>query len=215
MTEATYEYVVTRFAPRERKRLRAMAGPAEKAGLPMIMISEEQAKCLGVLVKLVGAMRILDVGTLFGYSAAVMADAMPSSGRVVSLELDPRHAEAARRILKKQGFGGRVKVEVGPALDAMKKMKRRSFDLVLIDAEKSGYLDYFEEAVRLVGAGGVVCADNALAWGRVAEAAADNADVGHIQRFNDHVAQRKDVDAIILPVGDGLLVARVHGKRRA
>lgn len=214
MDEATYEYIVARFAARERKLFRAMAEPAARADVPLIMISEEQAKFLRVLVGVSGARRVLDVGTLFGYSAAVMAGAMPTGGRVVSLELEERHAEVARRIIKKQGLGAKVRIEVGPALASMKRLPRRSFDLVLIDADKAGYIDYFEEAVRLVGPGGLVCADNALAWGKVANPTAHEPDVEHIRRFNDHVAARKDVEAILLPIGDGLLVARVLRKAR-
>ena len=212
MTEPTYEYVIQRFGKEERELLRAMARRAERAGMPLIMIGEDQARFLRILLPAMGAKTCLDVGALFGYSAAVMAQSMGSKGKVVSLELEPRHAEVARENLAGLGLGKQVDVEVGAALDLMKKLKASSFDFVLIDAEKTGYVGYFEESLRLVRPGGIIAADNTLAWGRVAEPPAalrEEPDVVAIQRFNDHVAKSKDVVACLLPIGDGLLVARV------
>lgn len=213
MNEALYEYTVERFGAPERDLLRTMAAPAQAAGLPMIMVSEDQARFLRVLLKAVGAKRALDVGTLFGYSAAVMAKAMGPRGRVVSLELEPRHAQVAQRSLAALRLGGRVKVQVGAALPAMQKLRARSFDFALIDADKRGYVEYFDECLRLVRPGGLIAADNALAWGQVAgEATAQREpDVAAIRAFNDHVSTHPKVEASLLPIGDGLLVAHIKG----
>lgn len=212
MTERLYEYVIDTFASDERKLLEKMAKRAEKAGLPMIMISEDQARFLRILLPAIGAKLALDVGTLFGFSAAVMANAMGPGGRVVSLELEPDNAEVARANLDHMNLGDRVEIRVGPAIKHMKQLDSHAFDFVLIDADKGGYVEYFQEALRVVRPGGLIAADNTLAWGRVADKPGKKPrsdEVKAIQRFNKHVAASRKVEACLLPVGDGLLVARV------
>lgn len=212
MTEKLYEYVIDLFASDERKLLKKMAEHGEKAGLPMIMISEDQARFLKILLPAIGAKHALDVGTLFGFSAAIMAKAMGPAGHVVSLELEPDTADVARGNVERLGLADRVEIQVGEALKRMKQLDSHVFDFVLIDADKGGYIDYFQEALRLVRPGGLIAADNTLAWGRVADKPTKKAradDVRAIQRFNKHVAASRKVEACLLPVGDGLLVARV------
>lgn len=214
MTDAIYEYVVERFAAPERELLKKMAKRARDAELPMIMIAEDQARFLGLLIQVANVKRVLDVGTLFGYSAAIMAHAMGPKGRVVTLELEPRNADVARENFEALGIDKQIAIHVGPAKTSMANLKPGSFDLVLIDADKEGYIDYFEAALNLIRDGGLIAADNALAWGRVAEPATrlrTETDVLAIQRFNDHVAKRRDVTASMLPLGDGLLLARKKG----
>lgn len=211
MTVRLYEYVVHTFGQPERELLATMANRAQEAGMPLIMIGEDQATFLRFFLPTIRAKRCLDVGTLFGYSAAVMALATAPDGTVVSLELEPRHAEVARANWKAARVADRIEVRVGPAVELMKSMPSDSFDFALIDADKGGYIRYFEEALRLVRAGGVIAADNTLAWGLVAEPATGThtSDIASIQAFNEHVAKRTDVDACLLPLGDGLLLARV------
>lgn len=214
VTETLFEYNVKLFASQERALLRRMARAANRAGIPLIMISEEQAKFLRVLLRAIGARRVLDVGTLFGYSAVVMAQALPPDGRVVSLESNPEHAEVARANVNSLGLDAKVEVRVSQALEAMKRMPDGSFDLVLIDADKPGYVNYLRESVRLVRDGGIIAADNAYAFGLVAR---QDLPVGHpdyqgvraIRRFNRALAARRDVESVIVPVGDGLALGVV------
>jgi len=212
MNEKLYEYVIDTFASDERKLLEKMAKRAQRAGLPMIMIAEDQARFLKILLPAIGAKHALDVGALFGFSAAVMAKAMGPAGRVVSLELEPDIADVARANLEQLGLGDRVEIQVGPALKHMTQLDSQTFDFVLIDADKAGYVDYFQESLRLVRPGGLIAADNTLAWGRVADKQGKKArsdEVRAIQRFNKHVAASYKVEACLLPIGDGLVVARV------
>jgi caffeoyl-CoA O-methyltransferase len=212
MTEKLYEYVIGTFANDERKLLAKMAKRAEKAGMPMIMIAEDQARFLRILLPAIGAQHALDVGTLFGYSAAIMAQAMGPAGRVVSLELEPDNAAIAHENLEHLGLGGQVEIQIGEAIKRMKQLESKFFDFVLIDADKGGYVDYFTEALRLVRPGGIIAADNTLAWGRVADKPGKRAradEVRAIQKFNQHVAKNRKVEACLLPIGDGLVVARV------
>lgn len=212
MTEKLYEYVIDTFASDERKLLEKMAKRAQRSGLPMIMIAEDQARFLRILLPAIGAKRALDVGTLFGFSAAVMAKAMGAGGRVVSLELEPDTAAVAHANLEQLGLADRVEIQIGPAIKHMKQLDSHAFDFVLIDADKGGYVEYFHEALRIVRPGGIIAADNTLAWGRVADKPGKRArfdEVRAIQRFNKHVAGNRKVEACLLPIGDGLLVARV------
>lgn len=214
VTESLFEYNVRLFASRERALLRRMARAANRAGIPLIMISEEQAKFLRVLLRAIGARRVLDVGTLFGYSAVVMAQALPPDGRVVSLESNPEHAEVARANVSSLGLDAKVEVRVSQALEAMKRMPDGSFDLVLIDADKPGYVNYLRESVRLVRDGGIIAADNAYAFGLVARqdlpaGHPDDQSVRAIRKFNRALAARRDVESVIVPVGDGLALGVV------
>jgi predicted O-methyltransferase YrrM len=208
LSEPMYEYIVSHFAGPERALLQRMRTRAEAAGLPPIMISEEQAKFIGLLVRLHGRVkRALDVGTLFGFSAAILAQAMGSAGRVVSLEAEARNARVAKENLRELGLEGRVEVREGLALEQMRSFDDDAFDLVLVDADKENYSNYLDESVRLLRDGGVLLVDNAFAFGRVLEKrptgeSAD--DVRAVQAFNEALAQRTDVSAVLVPVGDGL-----------
>lgn len=214
LTAPIYEYIVSLFGSRERDLLDEMSRRADRAGLPPIMISEDQARFLTVLLALARPKRILDVGTLFGYSAAVLALASPSS-RVVSLEIDARHAKVAEQNLRAAGLLGRVSVRLGPALESMKTLRKGTFDLVLIDADKENYPHYLDEAARLLRKGGLLLIDNAFAWGEVADEGASarhGLDVLAIRRTNEALASRKDFVATILPLGDGLAFAVKRGR---
>lgn len=209
LTPALYEYVIDLFGRKERDLLTRMARRARKASMPAIMISEDQARFLTVLLALARPRRILDVGTLFGYSAAILARGSPAS-QVISLELEARHAEVAAANLRAAGLAGRVAVRLGPGLDSMRRLRSGSFDLVLLDADKGNYPNYLEESARLLRAGGVLLIDNVFAWG---EAASDlprdahGGDVAAIQRTNRLLSRDRRFTATILPLGDGLAFA--------
>ena len=214
LTDETFNYIVELFASEESDLLRTMAKRAAAAGMPMIMISEEQAKFVGVFLKAIKAKSALDVGTLFGYSAAIMARAMGADSNVVSLEFEPKHAEVARENLKELGLGN-VVVHVGPALEEMKKMAADSFDFIMIDADKPNYVNYLAEALRLVRPGGVIAGDNALAWGKIGQSQISASDpdyksVTSIQAFNRAFASEKAIFGVITPVGDGLALGVVE-----
>jgi predicted O-methyltransferase YrrM len=213
ITEEIFEYVVERFALSEVELLQAMRSRAEAAGVPMIMISEEQAKFVGMFLKAMNARRVLDVGTLFGYSAAVMARAIGPAGSVTSLEYSEMHAKVARENFVALGLSN-VDVLVGPATETMKTLPDNSFDFILIDADKVNYVNYLTEAKRLVRNGGVIAGDNALAWGKIADPALPKTDpdyvsVNAVRAFNDAFAADTALFGIIVPVGDGLAVATV------
>jgi predicted O-methyltransferase YrrM len=212
LNDQLFEYIVQNFALDERALLETMSARAEAAGIPMIMISEEQARFVGVFLRAIKAKRVLDVGTLFGYSAAIMAQAIGTDGQVVSLEFSDKHSEIAKENLLAIGLNN-IEIITGPALDAMKKMPDSSFDFVLIDADKVNYTNYLKESLRLVRNGGVIAGDNALAWGKVASNVAkedeDYSSVTSIQAFNQAFAQEGAIFGVICAIGDGMAIGVV------
>jgi predicted O-methyltransferase YrrM len=144
---------------------RALA-ESRAAGLPDIAVSPAQGKMLMLLAQMQGARRILEIGTLGGYSAIWLARALPTDGELVTLEYEPRHAEVARRNLAAAGFAGRAKVSVGAAIDLLPTL-RGPFDFVFVDADKASYPAYLEWSVKLSRPGGVIVLDNMVRAGRV------------------------------------------------
>jgi predicted O-methyltransferase YrrM len=191
---------------------------AEGAGLPSISVSPAIGRLLHVLARACGARRILEVGTLAGYSTTWLARALPDDGHLVSLELDPTHAEVARDNLAAAGVGDLVEVRVGPALETLAQLADGStepFDLVFIDADKAPYAEYLEGALRLARPGTVVVADNVVRGGAVADGPAGDPAVAGIQRFLGLVASHPRVTAsFVQTVGakghDGLCIAVVR-----
>jgi predicted O-methyltransferase YrrM len=212
LTEQTYNYIIEHFASDESMLLQLMQKRAEEAGVPMIMISEEQAKFIGFFLKAIKARRVLDIGTLFGYSAAVMAKAIGAAGEVVTLEFETTHANVARSNFKHIGIEN-ISLLVGPALDHMKNMQDGIFDFIMIDADKINYKNYLKESLRLIKDGGVIAGDNAFAFGKlvehVSETDPDFISVNAIREFNTTFADEKSMFSCVVPVGDGLLMGFV------
>jgi len=192
---------------------------ANKAGgLPAIDVSPVQGKLLHLLARAAGARRILEIGTLGGYSTIWLARAVPEDGRVVTLEIDPHHAEVARANLDRAGIGGRVEIRVGPALDTLAALQAAGeapFDLVFIDADKQNNANYVQAAIGLARPGALIIVDNVVREGRVLEAGSDDPMVQGTRRLFDMLASEPRLDATaIQTVGvkkwDGLVVALVR-----
>lgn len=162
------EYVRRLFAA-EDDCLREVRARADQAGLPQIQLPPATARAVQVLLRAVGAERVLEVGALAGYSAVWIARALAPGGRLITLEIDPKHAALARQSLEAAGVADRTEVRVGDAATAMAALgPPGSFDAVFLDADKERYAQYAEEAARLLRSGGLLLADNALWKGRVA-----------------------------------------------
>lgn len=162
----------------EDEALAAAQRDCHAAGLPPISVSAPQGKLLQLLALSIGARNILEIGTLGGYSAIWMARALPEGGRLVSLEVDARHAEVAARNLDRAGVAARVSVRVGPALETLPRLEREGagpFDLVFIDADKPSNPQYVEWAVRLARPGALIVLDNVVRAGKVIVEASDPA----------------------------------------
>ncbi len=185
------------------------------AGLPAIAVSPAHGKLLHLLARLSGARRILEIGTLGGYSAIWLARALPPGGRLVTLEADPKHARVARANLDRAGLGGVVEVRVGSALDTLPTLTG-PFDFTFIDADKEHNSEYFAWAVRLSRAGSVIVVDNVVRDGDVLDATDTDPLVAGVRRFNAALAAERRVSATeIQTVGvkgyDGFALALVTG----
>ena len=166
----------TRVLHTEDDALRAARDAGAEAGMPPIEVSAQHAKLLSLLVRIAGARKILEIGTLAGYSTIALARAVGPEGAVVSLEFEPAHAEVARRNLERAGVGDRVEVIVGAALDTLPGLQARGevFDLVFIDADKENNIAYVEWAVTLGRPGTIIVVDNIARNGRVLDPAPDD-----------------------------------------
>ncbi|PPQ90842.1 hypothetical protein CVT25_007377 [Psilocybe cyanescens] len=165
-------------------------------GLPNIAVSTAQGKFLNLLAKTAGAKRVLEVGTLGGYSTIWIGRALPAEGSVVTLELNPHHAKVAEENFKLAGLADRISVVVGPAAESLAKLHPQvPFDLVFIDADKPSNLTYFTEAKRLVRPGGVIIVDNVVRNGHVANPEYMDANIEGVRRLLKALKDDKDVEA--------------------
>jgi len=200
-------YVRHLFA-REDDILRAIRGRAAEASLPAIQLPPATARAVQILLRAVGAQRVLEIGTLAGYSGVWIARALPPDGKLITLEIDPDRAAVARKSVADAGLADRVEVRVDDALDHMVALDPDPpFDAVFLDADKERYCDYLEQAARLVRHKGLLVADNALWRGEVLDPEGFGGLAVDIHRFNERVAADPRFEATILPVGDGLMVA--------
>jgi len=176
---------------------------SDAAGLPQIQVSPAQGKLLHLIARMRGAHRILEIGTLGGYSTIWLARALPATGALITLELMPAHAQVARANLDREGpaLSTRVEIRTGPALASLDHLiaeRYPPFDLVFIDADKAGIPEYFERSIRLSKPGTVIVVDNVIR--RIADpaVAADNPDAAGLRRFIDHLGADPRVSSTII-----------------
>lgn len=195
--------------------LEAALKASDAAGLPAIAVSPPQGKQLHILARMIGARRILEIGTLGGYSTIWLARAVPAGGSVVTLEYDPTHAEVARENIARAGLADRVEVRVGAALDNLPALEGgEPFDFFFIDADKVNNPNYYEWAVKLSRPGSVIVVDNTVRGGAIAEDSTEP-NVAGTRALYDKVGADKRVTATaVQTVGgkgyDGFLIARVN-----
>ncbi|HZY82667.1 MAG TPA: O-methyltransferase [Cyclobacteriaceae bacterium] len=193
-------YINAMFAPHD-DALAAAERAIVESGIPQISVSPNQGKFLHVLAKMCGARKILEVGTLGGYSTIWMARALPPGGKVVTLEIDPKHAEVARANFERAGLSNVIDIRLGKAVDSLPALKAASegpFDMIFIDADKPPYAEYFQLALKLSKPGTLIVADNVIRAGKVLDAQTDDEMVSGVQRFNKVLSQTPGVTATII-----------------
>lgn len=213
---AVDEYLTDRLVE-DDPALAAALKDSAKAGLPPINVSPNQGKFLMLLAQAIGARRILEIGTLGGYSAIWLARALPGDGRLLSLEADPAYAEMARANLARAGLAEKVEVRVGRAQDTLPELIAEGaapFDLIFIDADKPSTPDYYQWSVELARRGSLIVVDNVVREGRVIDAKSDSPHIQGLRRFFDLAAADSRVSGTaIQTVGakghDGLAILRV------
>ena len=209
------DYVANLFAPPD-EALEAALRESEREGLPAINVSATEGRLLQMLVEISGTRKILEIGTLGGYSAIHFARALPPDGTLLSLELDEHHAEVARRNVGRAGLSEKVEIRVGDArrsLEGLVEGGEGPFDLIFIDADKEGYPEYLDWSLRLSRPGTLILGDNAIREGSVMDP--DDPMSRAMREFNEKLAKDPRLSGILLPLIrdriDGLAIARVTG----
>lgn len=219
---AVDEFIADTLVPHDESLERALAA-AEEAGLPSIQVSPPQGKLLQLLARLQGARKVLEFGTLGGYSTILLARALPDDGRLISLESNPDYAEVALQNVAAAGLDGVVEIRVGPALESLSALEDDGagpFDLVFIDADKVNTPNYFSWALDHTWPGGLIIADNVVRDGSLADGEDPDGATKAQRKLHEILAEEPRVSATtIQTVGvkgyDGFTIALVEGQRDA
>ncbi len=211
MTDALHGYLVqaTLREPAILAELRA-----ETARLPaaMMQIGPEQGQFMALLVELIGASRTLEIGTFTGYSALCVALALPADGRITACDISAEYTAVGRRYWAKAGVAGKIDLRLAPAVETLDALLAEglagTYDFAFIDADKTGYDAYYERSLSLLRPGGLIAVDNVLWGGDVADPAKTDADTVAIRALNAKIQGDARVSMSLIPVGDGLLLAR-------
>jgi caffeoyl-CoA O-methyltransferase len=213
LDEKLYAYLldVSLREPDVLRRLREETAIRENASM---QIAPEQGQFMALLVELIGAERTLEIGTFTGYSALAVALALPPHGRVIACDISEEYGEIALRWWAEGGVADKIELRIAPAVETLDRMLEeglaRRFDFAFIDADKKGYIDYWERCLRLVRRGGLIAVDNVLWDGRVADPADVDESTLAIRAFNARVRDDTRVELSLVPIGDGLTLARVR-----
>jgi predicted O-methyltransferase YrrM len=219
---AEVERYITDTMVRPDTALDAALRSSAEAGLPRINVSPPEGMFLTLIARISGARRILEIGTLGGYSTIWLARALPPTGKLTTLEIDPKHAKVAAENIRKAGLSRVVEIRQGPALDTLPKLEAEGegpFDLFFIDADKPSNPEYFGWALKLSRPGSVIVVDNVVREGAVVDSGSRDPNVRGVRRLNEMIAGEPRVMATeIQTVGskgyDGFAVAVVVGPRK-
>jgi predicted O-methyltransferase YrrM len=198
-------YLTGTFVPRDEAFAAALAD-SEKAGLPTIQVSPPQGRLLELLARALRARQILEIGTLGGYSTLWLARGLAPGGRIVTLEVDPKHADVARRNFERAGRAGAIELRLGAALETLPRMveeRAGPFDLVFVDADKPSLPDYFSWSLKLSRPGTLIVIDNVVREGDVVDAKSADASVQGVRRMNERIAAEPRVTATTLQTVGG------------
>lgn len=210
LTDSLYEYLLE-HSLREPPVLAKLRADTQAMPQANMQISPEQGQFLALLVRVLGARRCLEVGTFTGYSSTAVALALPADGRIVCLDVSSEYTEHARAAWREAGVADKVTLRLAPARDSLAALLAEDgagrYDFAFIDADKGNYRNYYEAALELLRAGGLIAVDNTLWGGAVADPENNEADTVAIREFNDFVHRDGRVDAALVPIGDGLTLA--------
>ena len=209
--DAVEHYVsdaITKETPLQR-RLRAETAKLREA---QMQIGPDQGALMAFLIRLIGARRALEIGVFTGYSSLAVASALPDDGQLIACDVSEEWTRIARRYWDEAGVAGKIELRLGPALDTLAALRRdgadESFDFAFIDADKENNDAYYEACLRLVRPGGLIAVDNTIWGGRVADPAVHDAETTAIRALNLKMRDDARVEAVLLTVGDGVMLAR-------
>ncbi|MGA9853487.1 MAG: class I SAM-dependent methyltransferase [Gammaproteobacteria bacterium] len=213
MNDQLYEYLlkVSLREPPILKRLREETAKLPRHGM---QISPEQGQFMRLLVRLMGASRCIEVGVFTGYSSLSVALALPDEGRIIACDVSEEYTAMARRYWKEAGVERKIELRLAPALETLDALLKHGeqgrYDFAFIDADKSNYLNYYERVIKLLRPGGVVAVDNVLWSGSVIDKKDKSEDTVTIRKFNETLHADRRIELSLLPIGDGLTLARKH-----
>ena len=211
MDDQLLEYL-RQNAVREPKVLQELREETQQLPNARMQISSEQGQLMAMLVKLVNARKIVEVGTFTGYSSTVMALAMPPEGRLVACDVSEEYTQIARKFWQKAGVDEQIQLILGKTKESLKQLLQadgqESFDLAFIDADKTAYTEYYEYCLKLIQPGGLILVDNVLWGGQVADSSNHDMDTEALRAFNAALSSDQRIDLCMVPIGDGLTIAR-------
>lgn len=211
LTPKLYTYLLE-HSVREPSVLQALRKATQNHPGATMQISPEQGQLMALLVELTGAVKTLDIGTYTGYSALVVALALPTEGKVITCDVSQENTDVAKRFWEEAGVADKIDLHLAPAVETLQNLLNaggaNSFDFVFIDADKANYVAYYDLAFQLVRAGGIILVDNVLWDGRVADESNHEKDTNMIRALNEKIFKDKRVSITMIPIGDGLTVAR-------
>jgi len=206
-----YQYLLS-VSLRDTLIHRDLRSETDKLEFGVMQISPEQGQFMALLVSLLDAKRIIEVGTFTGYSTLMMAEALPEDGKIITCDIDRDWTDIARQYWEQSGLANRIDMQLAPALKTLQSLidedEAGCFDMAFIDADKANMLNYYELCLKLVRQGGLIMIDNVLWGGSVADESYQSEDTNTIRRFNSFVHQDERVDISLVPIGDGLTLAR-------
>ena len=211
LSDKLYDYILE-VSLREDPLLAELRAETNRMPEAAMQISPDQGQFMSLLTRLIGAKRVIEIGTFTGYSALCFAQALPDDGQVVCCDVSEDFTAIARRYWQRAGLSKKIELRLAPAdetIDALlSEGAAGSFDLAFIDADKENYERYFEGCLALLRPGGVILVDNVLWGGSVIDPAVDDADTKAIRALNRKLARHSEIELSLLPIGDGLTLAR-------
>ena len=210
LTQQLYEYLLSTSLREAPVLIHLRQETSHMPGAQMI-ISPEQGQFMALLLKLMQAKNVLEIGTFTGYASLVMAQALPQYGRIITCDIDEKATQVAQNFWAQAGCQNKITLRLGPAVDTLDEMIEQDqhgmFDFIFIDADKKAYLDYYEKSYHLLKKGGLIAVDNVFLGGKVADQNCTDPQTGAMRAFNDFLKEDLRIDLSMVPIGDGLLLA--------
>ncbi len=211
LTPQLHQYLQS-VSVRDQEVLNALQEETAQEEFARMQISPEQGQLMALLIKILGAERTIEIGVFTGYSALCVALALPDHGQIIACDIDERWTNIARRYWKQAGVAHKISLHLAPALQTLDQLliegQQDRFDFAFIDADKENYQNYYERCLTLIRPGGLIAADNVLWGGSVVDSTKQDADTRAIRSFNQQLRDDERVDLSMIPIGDGLTLAR-------
>jgi len=203
------DYLVKNSTPPDAIQNELIKETKALGDIDIMRIPPEQGTLLTLLTQIMQARRAIEIGTFTGYSALCIARGLPSDGQLITCDINEELTNIAKKYWRKAGVANLIKLEIGPALDTLRSLPEDPFiDLSFLDANKTEYVEYYEEIIKRTRPGGIILVDNVLWFGLAADPDTEDEVALSAQKFNDYVAEDKSIDIVMLPVADGLTIIR-------